>query len=84
MKFWPIALLGLVESGCATHETVTYQEKAMDRCSIVAEQRMQDGALNGYNEGMQKRAYVGALADCKKWESSYRMLIAPIAARGKP
>jgi hypothetical protein len=85
MKLLLAALLAFTVFGCASPKTVAYQENAMDRCSMAAEQRMQDGAANGYNEGMQKRVYIGALADCKKEQASYTMLIdLPIPGRSKP
>ena len=71
MKFWQVALLGAVLSGCATQKSAGYRGTPADRCSMVAQQRMQDGALIGYEEGLQKAIYRDTYADCVKWDAAH-------------
>jgi hypothetical protein len=73
MKFWLVALLGFTVSGCVTHKTAAYRGSPMDHCSMVAEQRARDGALNGYNEDLQRRVFIDAYADCEKEEATYKI-----------
>ncbi|HTF42864.1 MAG TPA: hypothetical protein VK641_03140 [Terriglobales bacterium] len=73
MKFWLVALLGFTVSGCAMHQTAAYRGSSTNRCSIVAEQRAQDGALNGYNEDLQRRVFIDTYADCEKQEAAYKI-----------
>jgi len=75
MKFWLVALLGFTVSGCATHRTAAYRGSPMDRCSMVAEQRAQDGALNGYNEDLQKRVFIDTYVECEHQEAAYKFRI---------
>jgi hypothetical protein len=71
MKFLLLALLGVAVSGCATQKIVDYNATPADNCSIVAEQMMQDGALRGYNLGLQKAVYHDTYTDCVKSNATH-------------
>jgi hypothetical protein len=71
MKFWLVMLLSVAVSCCATHENIAYRGNPMDRCSMVAEQRERDGALNGYDPSLQKTVYRDTYADCVKWDAQH-------------
>jgi hypothetical protein len=71
MKFWLVALLGVALGGCQTHKVNAGREKLTDSCSIVAEQRAQDGALNGYDEQLQTLVFRNTYADCVQWNAAH-------------
>ena len=71
MKFWLVALLGAAVSGCASPQTDAYRGNPMDRCSMVADQRMRDGAANGYDEPLQRAVFRDTYADCVKWNAAH-------------
>lgn len=71
MKFMPAAiLLSVALTGCATSDDMA-RDRPKNACSIVAEQRMQDGALNGYDQRLQKIAYERTYADCVRWNMAH-------------
>ena len=71
MKFWTMALLGVALGGCAGQQTAGYRRAPADHCSMVAEQRMQDGGLMGYDEQLQKAIYRDTYADCVRWDTAH-------------
>jgi hypothetical protein len=71
MKLWLVALSGLALCGCATQETDAYRGNPMDRCFMVAEQRMRDGASNGDDERLQHIVFRYTYADCVKWNAAH-------------
>jgi hypothetical protein len=71
MKFLFLTLLGVAVSGCAAEKIVNNDATPAESCSMVAEQTMQDGAMRGYNLGLQKAVYHDAYADCVKMNASH-------------
>lgn len=63
-------VLSVALAGCASTDQAV-RAKPADGCSIVAEQRMRDGALNGYDEKLQKFTYAHTYKDCVKWNLSH-------------
>jgi hypothetical protein len=70
MKLWLVTLMSVAVSGCA-NENIAYRGNPMDRCSMVAEQRERDGALNGYDPSLRKAVYRDTYADCVKWDAKH-------------
>ena len=70
MKLKAAAFLSVALAGCASTDKVTRTELA-DACSVVAEQRMRDGALNGYDRQLQRFTYDYSYADCVKWNLAH-------------
>lgn len=70
MKLKTAALLTVALTGCADTDKEARTGPA-DACSVVAEQRMRDGALNGYDRRLQKFTYDYAYADCVKWNRAH-------------
>lgn len=63
-------LLSVALAGCAGTDEVV-RAKPADACAFVAEQRMQDGALNGYDRKLQKFIYAHTYRDCVKWNLAH-------------
>ena len=70
MKLKAAALLSVALAGCASTDKVT-RSKPANACSVVAEQRMRDGALNGYDRQLQKFMYDHSYADCARWNLAH-------------
>lgn len=70
MKSIAAAMLSALLAGCAGTEDAA-RTTPVDGCSIVAEQRMRDGALNGYDRKLQNFTYAHAYNDCVKWNLAH-------------
>jgi hypothetical protein len=70
MKLRGVLLASIALAGCAS-TNVEISNRPDDECAIVAEQRMRDGALNGYDPQLQKAAYEHTYADCVRWNAAH-------------
>ena len=60
-----VACLG----GCADSDPSPTQKLASKPCALVAQGRMRDARVNGYDEKGQQIVFRGAYADCVRWEA---------------
>ena len=71
MKFSILVILSTALGGCAAQHTAVYRGTPADHCAMVAQQRMEDGGLMGYDEQLQKAIYRDTYADCVRWDSAH-------------
>lgn len=70
MTFRGVFFASIALAGC-TSTSAEVRIRPDDECSIIAEQRMRDGALNGYDQKLQKAVYDHTYTDCVRWNAAH-------------